>query len=275
MKKYRNIVIEGKCNLNCKYCSSHNYNTDVNAIINSLKQIFDKFVGEKVVFRVECFGEITLYPQIIDYLEFVSKIYSDFDFEILTNGTLISRYYNEKSLLKWVVSLDGHTETMNSKRGLKQEIINEILKYIVKINAEIQCVYWGQKISDINNFIMYLKQKNYQGFLHFFSEIDENQSLKAYLDYDLLVKANFIATKEYFDKWKYIYDGNKRNFVCDHLINGYVYQINEHGEISGIKCDCINSKGFKTKFGEPELNVFDCQNCIQNNEYNNKRRIMI
>lgn len=268
MKNYKDIVIMARCNLKCLYCYGGSHDLDIDATIQSIDRLLNKFNRNEDCFRMECRGEILLYPKLVHYLE--NKAEDGYRIEILTNGTNLDVLSN-KSKLKTVISLDGHTTKMNIARGLTQEQINKILEFIFLNNSEIQCVYMSQTVDQINKFIEHLAKNKYRGFLHIFPCIVDGKHVNKPLTYEELLKVNFIAPKEYFDRWKYINTYKKRNFECDFLKNGYCYYI-KSDEIFMLKCDGIsNTQETMYPFDyEREMSI-NCGRCINHNEYNNLR----
>lgn len=272
MRQYRNICIEASCNLCCSYCGGSNVKINEEVVINNLEKVFSRFDPNSSCFKVECLGEITLYPGIIEYLE--EKAETGYVIEILSNGTKTNTVVKSDTKLKWIISLDGHTIEMNRERNLNESQVANILDTILLLNAEIQCVYYNQTIDEMNSFIEYLAKRDYKGFLHIFPYRD-NKPLNVYIDYEKLLKTKFIPDYEYFRRWKYIYDNKKRDFTCDFFKNGYVYRISSEG-IKMIKCDC-SSGSFRYEHpfeNEKEYKVFPCGTCINHFEYNNTRKIV-
>ncbi|WP_010249966.1 radical SAM protein [Acetivibrio cellulolyticus] len=269
MNKYIKIEFEGNCNLSCDYCFvDYRVKIDTDKMIKHMEEIFKKN-GPKCIYKVECIGEITLYPEILSYLG--SKVEEDgYEIHILSNGV---KTVDVKiaSLFKWSISLDGHTVKMNKYRKLDLQRIENILNNIFSTNADIQCVFNEQSVFEMNSFILYLKDKGFKGALHIFPCRFANTPLNRYLDYDKLVKASFIPSEEYFRRWKYIFDNNKRNFTCDFYKNGYVYRIMKDGiNVKEIKCDCAGSK-FTFITGDENSKSFseaNCGTCINHFEYN-------
>ena len=255
-----------RCNLKCLYCVGGSHDLDIEATIKSIDRILEKANLYEDCFRMECRGEITLYPQLIRHLE--KKAEHGYRIEILTNGTNLDVLSND-SKLKTVVSLDGHTEKMNIARGLSQTQINKILEFILLSNSEIQCVYMSQTVNQINKFIEYLETNKYRGFLQIFPCIVDGKHVKKPLKYEELLKVDFIAPEDYFNRWEYIDTNKKRNFACDFLKNGYCYYIKSN-EIFMIKCDSIST-------AQEDMYPFDyekdmplnCGCCLNHNEYNN------
>ena len=270
MRQYRNIVIKAACNLQCDYCSNINLKVDINKTIKQIDIIFNRFVPEDSCFRVECSGEITLYPDIINFLEVKSK--EGYLIEVLSNGTNALNVIKKDSAIKWVISLDGHTISMNKHRRLSEEQIRNILEAIFMVNAEVQCVYSEQSIDEMNEFLKIFEEKGYRGMIHIFPVRLNGHMVETYLDYSKLYKVSFIADKEYFERWKYINYNQKRNFVCDYMNNGYTYIIYPT-DIKMVKCDCsTRSSALEHSFGEEmKWNSRICGVCINHNEYNNSR----
>jgi MoaA/NifB/PqqE/SkfB family radical SAM enzyme len=265
MRLFRDIVIMGKCNLKCLYCGGFTHDVDVNKTIQCLDTILKRFKPEDSCFRVELRGEITLFPGLIEFLE--KKAEENYLIEILSNGILAEDVLHKDSGLRYVFSLDGHTEKMNKMRNLDQEKVDKILDNIFKFNAEIQCVYFRQTLDQINEFITYLKNRGFKRMLHIFPCYLNGEMVSRHLEYDELEKADFLAPKEYFERWKYISQNKKRIFKCDYFVNGYSYYIS-NGDIKMVKCDgSTDALDMVHPFGdELSYESFPCNMCINHNE---------
>jgi MoaA/NifB/PqqE/SkfB family radical SAM enzyme len=276
IRKYRNIVIDGACNIRCDYCEIKKAKVDQAATIASLDRIFAQYSPDTVLFRVESDGEIALYPKVLDHLQGRAQ-HDGYLIEVLSNGTKLPKCLEGRPNLLWVFSLDGHTEQMNAKRGLKQEQIDRIIDTAVELGAELQLVYHGQSIEEMNGFIELLESRQYGGLLHIMPLLaHKGAPLTVYLDYESLRKAAFVAPQEYFRRWKYIYDHGERDAVCDHITNGYNYQVTDE-KVRMVKCDCYSvPKHLFHDFGEErEYDKWPCGTCIANQELNNSRPRML
>lgn len=275
IRRYRNIVIKAPCNLRCTYCEVKKARIDVEKTVNSVGRILDRFEPSRTLVRVEADGEISLYPPILDYLaERVAK--DNYRIEVLTNGTRLPQCLRPG--LRWVISVDGHTAQMNSKRGLKQAQIDTILDHAVELSADLQCVYHGQTVDEVNAFIDELDRRSFKGRLHFLPLLAlSGRPLEVHLDYALLRKAPFLERKEYFDRWDYIHkNGHRGDFVCDQIVNGFNYYISDD-HIEMVKCDCYAPPpGFTVKglHDELEYDNFPCGTCLSHQEFNNRRPSM-
>jgi MoaA/NifB/PqqE/SkfB family radical SAM enzyme len=277
MNRFIKIEFECLCNLNCSYCHAYmnKHRTNTQKVIDEMEKIFSGYNPAATFFRVEGIGEITLYPQIIDYL--AAKAENEgYMIEVLSNGLLTRKFIRETPSLKWLISLDGHTGHMNRHRNLNQTQVDKILDTIIEHNVEIQCVYNDQTIEEVNEFIRYLTFRNYSGFLHISPRKYHDKPLSHYLDYDKMIKADFIADEEYFKRWKYIIENQKRDFECHFFTEGYVYRImRSDEETKKIKCDCGN---FDFEYGSEEItsyNKCDCGTCICQFEYDVGRKLDI
>jgi MoaA/NifB/PqqE/SkfB family radical SAM enzyme len=270
MKQIIKIEFECLCNLDCEYCfrRGKKYEASVEKVRRQIDSIFEIYNPMNTYFRVEGIGEITLYPQIISYLN--KKAKELYLIEVLSNGVLTEVIKNNANL-KWIISLDGHTVEMNKLRNLNEKQIDSILDIIINLNLEVQCVFSDQTIDEMNAFIQYLQLRNYKGFLHIFPRKFADRRNDKYLDYNKLVKATFIPDIEYFERWKYIYENQKRNFVCDFFKVGYVYRIMQNeGKIKKIKCDCGSFM-----FEDEQRIIYDnknCSTCINHFEYDMRRK---
>jgi hypothetical protein len=276
VRQYRSIVFAAASNLRCSYCTPPSLKLDIGQVIDKPELIFGKFSPEESCFRVECFGEITLYPDLVRYLE--QKARCGYVIEVLSNGTRALDVISDETKLRWVFSLDGHTADMNNHRGLNSSQVERILQAIIKFNAEIRCVFFEQSVDEMNSFILYLSRNHYQGFLHIFPvRYPDKPQVRHYLDYDRLIKADFIPTAEYFRRWKHIFEnGQRRHFTCDQMPNAYVYEIHPDG-ITMVKCDCgAGASGYVHNYGaERDYDSYSpCDMCITHLEYNNQRFIV-
>lgn len=275
IRKYRNIVIKAACNLRCSYCEVKKAKVDVAATNRSLGRIIDRFRPEDVLFRAEADGEIALYPGIIDYLEKRSRE-DGYRIEVLTNGTRLPGCIRPG--LGWVFSIDGHTATMNRKRGLSQSQIDVILEQGVILAADLQCVYHDQSLDEMNGFIDALASRGFAGRLHILPLLAlAGRPLTVHLDYDRLHKAPFLEREEYFRRWDYIYrNGSRGDFVCDQIVNGFNYYV-VGDDIQMVKCDCYSPPRGLTIQGlqnEREYDAFPCGTCLSHQEFNNSRPSM-
>jgi MoaA/NifB/PqqE/SkfB family radical SAM enzyme len=262
--------------MRCSYCAPPSLKLDIGKVVEQLELIFSRFDPAESCVRVECFGEVTLYPDLIEYLE--RKARGGYVIEVLSNGTRALDVISDDTGLRWVFSLDGHTADMNKARGLNSSEVEKILTAIMKFNAEIQCVFSGQSVDEMNSFILYLSRNHYKGFLHIFPVRNpERPQVRHYLDYAKLVKTEFIPDAEYFRRWKYIFENGQRGaFTCDQLTNGYVYNIHPDG-ITMVKCDCGTGASSYVHPLEAERTYDEyspCETCITHLECNNKRVIV-
>lgn len=275
MRDFIKIEITGSCNLECKYCF-RDKDEDISRgydYINKVDNILQSLNPKSSVIRIESIGEITLFPDLIKYLENKSRV-ENYTIEILSNGITADSLIYENSNINWILSIDGHTEKMNKYRGISHQKIENILNVAITSNSELQCVVSDQSIEEINQFITYLRERKYEGFLHLFPCRWDCKSITRPPDYTKLEKASFIADEEYFKRWKYVYDFRKRDFKCDFFINGYTYRISPN-EVKKMKCDCSGSsfKVLKLYDTEEKINGTKCGLCINHFEYNNSRRI--
>jgi hypothetical protein len=272
VRKYRNVVIEAACNLSCTYCDDKRARVDVAATRTALDTIFARFSPDSVLFRVEADGELTLYPALLDHLE--QRARDGYAIEVLSNGTRLPGCFAGRPHLQWVFSLDGHTAAMNAHRGLSQAQVDAVLEAAVERSAELQCVYHGQGVDQMNAFIDWLAARNYAGALHIMPLLAFNgRPLRVYLDHSALRPAPFLDAPEYFARWKFIYEhGHRGSYVCDQLKNGYNFEI-RNGEIFMVKCDCysVPLSMYHPLGEEREFAQFPCGTCIANQELNNSR----
>ncbi|WP_141100895.1 radical SAM protein [Roseateles aquatilis] len=275
IRRYRNIVIKAPCNLRCTYCEVKKARIDVEKTIASVGRIIDRFRPADTLLRVEADGEISLYPPIIDYLA-ERAVRDGYRIEVLTNGTRLPQCLRDG--LRWVISVDGHTAAMNSKRGLKQAQIDVILEHAARLSADLQCVYHGQSVEEMNGFIEALERLSFKGRLHLLPLLAlGGRPLEVHLDYAQLRKAPFLERKEYFDRWDHIVKhGRRGDFVCDQIVNGFNYYVSDD-HIEMVKCDCYAPPpGYTVKglHDELEYDNFPCGTCLSHQEFNNRRPSM-
>lgn len=271
LRKYRDILILGKCNLSCWYCERPNYHINEDKVLLSMKKVVEIFNKEEVAFRFECRGEITLYQKVMNFI--VNLAEEGYRVEILTNGILLQKVLLKEAQVGVNISLDGHTPQMNIHRGLNEEQINLILENIIKYNANIQMVYYEQTIREVNEFIELLHDIGFKKNLYIFPCIIGGKMISHPISYDELNKKEFIQTKEYFTRWEYIHKNKcRKDFICDFTKNGYVYYI-YNSFVKMTKCDgnplgVINLQGLSY---ETEDSEFSCGCCINHCEFNNER----
>lgn len=274
MRNFIKLEFECLCNLDCKYCfaGQYKFKVDEQRTIRLMESVFDKFDPKETMFRIEGIGEVTLYPEIISYL--TKKVETGYSIEVLTNGIISQKFIKDNPLLKWLISLDGHTTQMNKYRGLSEVQVQRILDTIIEFNTEIQCVYSDQSIEEINEFIQYLSSKNYKGFLHISPRRYDNIPLNIYIDSEKLHRTDFIAPEEYFRRWKYIYDNKNRDFICSFYANGFVYRImHDEDEVRKIKCDCANHEFIYDNEKCSKSSEANCDTCINQFEYDVNRKL--
>lgn len=141
--KVMQLVITGRCNLNCVYCSfkanSPQYvDKDMDSwIIEAACKRFNEIAGEKGLVLITG-GEPELYPQAVDYIaeNCISKKL------IFTNGTIITRDRIQKlhnAGVDIVFSLDGDLLAQNAMRkgagGSFSKVVNA-LNYCRELNIE-------------------------------------------------------------------------------------------------------------------------------------------
>lgn len=276
VRKYRNIVVKAACNLRCSYCEVKKAKVDVEASIGSIERIMRRFAPAETLFRVEADGEITLYPEILDFLADLAQR-DGYRIEVLTNGTRFPACLRPGLL--WVISVDGHTERMNRGRGLTQAQIDVILAQAVALSAELQCVYHGQSIDEINAFIDTLSVHGFAGRLHFLPLLAiEGRPLSVHMNYAELHKAPFLEREAFFRRWDYIYQhGRRGEFLCDQILNGFNYYVDGE-KISMVKCDCYSPVPEELEIeglqNEREYDNFPCGTCLSHQEFNNLRERM-
>ncbi|MFJ4094885.1 radical SAM protein [Kitasatospora sp. NPDC089913] len=274
VRLYRNIVVDGACNIRCTYCEVKKAKVDQAATIASLDRIFAEYEPDSVLFRVESDGEITLYRKIVDHLQ--RRAAEGYRIEVLSNGTKLPTALAGRPDLLWVFSVDGHTAEMNAKRGLSQQQVDRIIDAAVDLGAELQSVYWGQPIEQVNAYIDLLAERGYRGLLHFMPLLAfKGRPLEVDLRYQDLHPAEFLAPPEYFRRWNHIFETGTRDAVCDQITNGYNYQVTGE-QIRMVKCDCYSvPKHLFHAFGAPrEYDNWPCGTCIANQEFNNSRSRM-
>lgn len=271
MKKFRDILILGKCNLDCWYCERPNHLINEAKVLISIDKIMKRFNTQDYCFRFECRGEITLYKEIMDYVINLAK--DGYKIEILTNGVLLQEVLPVCSQVGVNISLDGHTADMNKHRGLSREQVDRILDNIIKYDANVQMVYYEQSIDEVNGFIDLLQNRGFNKTLYIFPCIIGGKMIAPLLPYKELRKAAFVQPEEYYRRWEYIYENKERkDFVCDFAANGYVYYIfNNH--IKMLKCDGspLAPTALRDLSDEEDDPLFSCGCCINHYEFNNAR----
>lgn len=262
----------GTCNMRCAYCANQTFAVQEYDTIRSMEDIFNDISKEETAVRVECRGEITLYPVVMEYL--VRKGKEGYNIEILSNGLLLDQVLAPDDPVQVVLSLDGHTAKMNRLRRLTQKRVDHILQNVFTFSSEIQCVFAKQTVNEMNAFIQFLLDNDFHEFLHIFP-CSENGKITTFFDRSLLLDVPFIPDSDYFQRWRFIYDYHYRNFECDFYNNGYTYYIHNTNKYM-MKCDCVPEAVNMIRPYSTELDIsnHDCRCCINHYEYNDKRKIM-
>lgn len=116
--KMLHLQLSRKCNLHCRFCGQHHADPDCAMSlpdwIDVLKQLRDYAPGAAVVLWG---GEPLAYPHFREVAQFAAQ--QGFPLEIITNGTMISRYADLlRTLFKTVyISVDGPEKVHDAIRG--------------------------------------------------------------------------------------------------------------------------------------------------------------
>lgn len=272
MRKFKNIAFNCTCNNKCEYCGKPDYPIDSQLICQYIDMIFDKFGKEEMAYRITPYGEITIYPELLEYFE--KKAEEDYVIEIVSNGKNALEVIKVDSKIRWIFSLDGHRVKMNHNRYFTQETIDKILEAIFKFKSEIQCVYTDQTIEEMNEFIKVLKEKNYSGLLNIFSARRGVTRSEYMIDYKNLEPASFLPPREYFERWERNYLYGTCDKECDFYKNGYEYQI-ARSKLFMLKCSCNNKIGeYIMDYGDEQMGNFECGPCFSLFALNNSRSIL-
>ena len=272
MRAFKNITFNCTCNNRCDYCGKPNYKIDTQVVCKYVDKIFDKFGKKEMAYRITPYGEITIYPELLEYLE--EKAEEGYVIEVVSNGMTALDSIKDNSMLRWIFSLDGHTVRMNHNRHFSQKTIDNILEAVFKFKAEIQCVYTDQTIEEINEFIKILKENNYSELLSIFSARMKGTKSEYMIDYRNLEPAIFLPPEKYFERWEKNYLYGICDKDCDFNKNGYEYHIAD-SKLFMLKCSCNNKLGdYIMDYGDEHLGKFECGPCFSHFAFNNSRKIL-
>jgi len=188
------INLTNKCNMKCVYCYEKEWGNENIHIDNmTLKdRIFNILTNFRNIKAIKYFGgEPLLYFHTIKYLtEEIKKYDNNYQFSIITNGTLLNREaidYIIKNNINVTISLDGPADIHNKLRRYlnNKNTFEDIIKNIYignknyKLNYKIECTFTtkhldcGYSYSDV---IKYLSK--YTEYPIILNNVINNQCLK-------------------------------------------------------------------------------------------------
>lgn len=122
IKKFKNKNVKEvywhitqRCNLACEYCyNKANLNKKEEPLISEIEEIADKLEGLGVKSIVLTGGEVLIRKDIVDICQRLAR---RFNLTLLTNGTLLHKYYN---ILEYVNNLIVSLDTMDIEKNLRK-----------------------------------------------------------------------------------------------------------------------------------------------------------
>lgn len=148
--KYIHISINNYCNYNCNYCMLLDKKTqriDLDLIKTySFLCYIKKYTDFNVL--ISGYGEPTLHPYLLQFVSLLKR--SDFNVQLLTNGSQSTSYYEKLLKLKCNISFSYHSlqnDTMN------QQFVDK-LKFLYNTYDTIMCTivddqYASQKLNEV------------------------------------------------------------------------------------------------------------------------------
>jgi len=157
------VVLES-CNLKCSYCRDGLIykKEEVEQTVARVKKAIEiGAIADYDIFKISGYGEVTL----LDNLGEISDRAKDKRLLVISNGTRLPQGSLEKILAHpdpaLCISLDGHTEEMNSYRELSQSQIDAVVKTLKDVQGkgipiEINSVITGKNIGQFPQFLEFL-----------------------------------------------------------------------------------------------------------------------
>lgn len=268
------IVHENLCNLHCQYClgqDAEDYCKDLinsdekanikvrydsNCNIKKTQDIYEQYIKAEI-FQISG-GELFMIENISEFIAEKSSKYEKV--LVLTNGVLL----NEKIIKKLAacnnisvaISLDGHTQEMNSYRFQSIQVLARIIenmKILIKYNIPIV----------INTVLHNRNIDGIKDFLYFLSEMSGNISVfpiilrgKASLIHNIgtektnifleIAEDNVLAEKlaivpEYFREIYHVYKTGFKSFKC--YANMFATETFNNGEVMCCPLNWMKSMG--------------------------------
>jgi len=285
------LFLAQKCNLKCIYCYGENNNSNAkNKLMDfeTAKQGVDFLIkrsGNRKNLQVTFFGgepllNFKVLKKIVNYCLFIEKKYNKiFEFELITNGTLLNKeicdYIVKKDFLLFI-SLDGWEEMNNTQRPSANEknYFDNILKnakYLVeqyrinkskkriKIRANLT-----NKFCDLNKTYSYLENQGFDliGIAAIESKLFENNTPGALTANQMLkLKENY--NKLYLNALEDIKIGKKLSPFTNRSLQKLKQSTIKNRNILGIRCG-INRN---TAAVDTDGNIFPCHRYVGLDKY--------
>ncbi|GAG70377.1 unnamed protein product [marine sediment metagenome] len=197
------------CNLKCKYCFvsagayNNNFIVDPSYLIEKLDPIIENKGRNNIEIHLAPYGEVLLYPKLIELIKYLWKIDGIETISMQSNGMLLNRdiikKLEEVGLTRINISLNSLNEEKASYLCDSNFNMNALLKNInlllnSKINVLIAPVWFpGENDDDIEDIIKFIIRLRDQGY----SEKKIQIGIQKYLIYKTGRKLKkFIFSKE-------------------------------------------------------------------------------
>lgn len=167
------ILLGFKCNLKCLFCSTYNRKESDWISIKSVKQIIDKAIKNKAWVISFSGGEPTLYPHIIEAVEYSRKKGIKF-IQIITNGIKTRDYKFSKKLIK-----AGLNEVKFSLHSINKKIHDKIVGYDGAFDSILKSVENFNKLGIKIAFNFAINKLNYKE-LPVFTELMHRYSITGF-----------------------------------------------------------------------------------------------
>lgn len=225
-----------KCQYNCTYCSSVNYNLNTFSKKNYnvwkpfIKMLCSRRLG--MPFSIELLGgEPTIHPGIYEIVEKLTKSENCTQVDMITNlaksYNFYEKFYTEYSKNKLVVITSYHPQYHNNSFTEKIVKLNKAnIKVKPSINLHDNSDYWDKTIFTLNT----LDENNIEYNVNLLFEVEDGIH-KGY-------KPNY--TDEFFDKFNVVLKNKKLNTPC--RLNKYGNPLKE-GEDVNSNIDNLLTEG--------------------------------
>lgn len=202
------------CNLKCKYCFvsagdyTNNFMVDPDYLIEKVDEIIEQKGRENIEIHIAPYGEILLYPKLIELIENLWKIDGIETISMQSNGMLLKyeiiKQLEKVGLTRINISLNSLDQEkasyLSNSESFNINILENSIKILIntKINVLIAPVWFpgenDQDIEDIIKFVINLREQGY-------SEKKLQLGIQKYLIYKTGRKLKKIRPKT----WDYFY----------------------------------------------------------------------
>ena len=202
------------CNLKCKYCFvsagdyTNNFIVDPDYLIEKVDEIIEQKGRENIEIHIAPYGEILLYPKLIELIENLWKIDGIETISMQSNGMLLKyeiiKQLEKVGLTRINISLNSLDQEkasyLSNSESFNIDILENSIKILIntKINVLIAPVWFpgenDQDIEDIIKFVINLREQGY-------SEKKLQLGIQKYLIYKTGRKLKKIRPKT----WDYFY----------------------------------------------------------------------